>query len=90
MKDYTFIGILLTIHLILTYRAQVLINKSDTFNSFQKKFNSALNWILPFFWSFLIRNVLKEPKNKVMTKSNRKNGSKGNTSSWQSLTGHGG
>jgi len=46
--------------------------------------------LYPLFGVFLIGNILKEPQNKVMTKSNRKKNTKGNTSNWQNLTGHGG
>lgn len=90
MNSSAVLGIILIVHILVALNAIKMINKSVKFNASQKRINTILVWTIPFLWSFLVRNILKEPEIKIMTRNKRKKNSKGNTSSWQSLTGHGG
>ena len=91
MGTSIFLGIVLLLHLIYVWRTQLKINETTSFNPFQKRSNSVLIRIIPFFWSLITRNIIREPKIQVMTKSHRKRGSSGdNSDNWMGLTGRGG
>ena len=89
MNTLVVIGIILIVHVLVALNAINLINKSIKFNSSQKIINTILVWTIPFLWSFLVRNILKEPEIKIMTRNKRKRKSNGNSSSWEGLTGSG-
>jgi|GEM_PF-2385853 len=81
---------LLLLHLGSAGRTQMLINATPLLNSYQKKLNSALIWIIPFVWSMITRSMIKPPKTTVMTKSKRKTRTGKNSDNWEGLTGYGG
>lgn len=90
MEANIFLGIVSLLHVIYAWRTQLKINETTSFNSFQKRFNSVLIWVIPFFWSLITRSIIREPKIQVMTKSHRKRGSSGdNSDNWMGLTGGG-
>jgi hypothetical protein len=68
---YIIISITLLAHLIVAWRTQVFIN-SSRLNSFQKRVNSLLNWLIPFIWALVIKTMIRPPKNPVTIKKDRK------------------
>ncbi len=61
----------LVVHLIVSWRTQVLINRS-LLTLFQKRFNSILNWLIPFIWPLIVKIMIKPPANPVTIKKDRK------------------
>ena len=84
-----FLVIAILPHLVLAGRTQVKIIKTTYLNESQKIFNSALNWIIPYAWGFIIRSMIVEPKIKVVTKNDRKRNPRSNSDNWEGLTGYG-
>lgn len=84
------LAVLLLLHIIMAWRAQATVSLSDALNDSQKKINIVLVWVIPFLWSFLIRNIIKSSKPRVMTKAQRGSSKGKNTDNWENLTGYGG
>ncbi|MGD1848329.1 MAG: hypothetical protein ACFB10_23290 [Salibacteraceae bacterium] len=69
------------------------INKARYLEEDRRKTHRIFIWLLPFLGPLLIRRFWKTPtsgKLEIMTKSDRKKRSGGNTDNWQGLTGNGG
>ncbi len=64
------IGFILYLFLNYTLNAQQRILKSALLNKSQKVFHSILIWVIPFFWFYLLEDIIVE-KHKVMTKKKR-------------------
>lgn len=69
--NYIIIIALSVAHLAISWRTQVLINRS-LLNRFQKRVNSILTWLFPFIWAFVVKTMIKPPKNLVTIKKDRK------------------
>ncbi|MEO1050911.1 MAG: hypothetical protein AAFX87_09795 [Bacteroidota bacterium] len=80
----------LSLHLYLAYKTQLMIDKAIVFTTFQKRINSLLSWLIPFFWAYIVRFILKSSESKTMTKKDRDKDRGGFSDNWWHLTGGGG
>ena len=84
-----FIGIILILHILLSYNVTNQILETDFLKKKQKRINIMLTWSIPFVWSFIVKNMIKSSDIEIMTKSNRKGKGGRNSDNWMHLTGGG-
>ena len=83
------IYVFITAYILLIFRSLYKLSKTDVLTGQQKVINGVLLVLIPIVWLLLVNTMLKPKQIVVKTKSNRSKRAKGNTSSWQSLTGGG-
>jgi len=67
---YILLLLLIGIYILNTIRAQIDIIKNEALDSKRRIINSILMWIIPFFWYFIINDLIKVD-NENMTKEKR-------------------
>ena len=65
-----FLGILIIVYVIQTFKYVQKINDSQQFGKSQKRINTILVWTFPFVWYWFIKSLIKPTE--VMTKGKRK------------------
>jgi len=52
---YYFAAVLVMLHLYIAWRTQLMINQTPLLNTFQRRFSTILNWMIPLIWSWVVR-----------------------------------